>query len=70
MSASRALLPFRTPPPDRGRLLSPLEVSRLIGRSPDWCKANLPYKVRLGHRSVGWFELDVRAWLETRRAAD
>lgn len=67
---ARAALAFRLPPPDRGRLLSALEVSRLTGRSTSWVKAHVPHKVRLGHRSIAWYELDVRQWLETRRAPD
>ncbi len=55
------------PPPDRGALLTPEEVSELVREAPEWCRRNVPRKVRKGHRSVGWFKLDVLAWLESRR---
>lgn len=56
-----------SPPPERGRLLTPGEVATMIGRSPAWCRRYVPHKVRLGHSTVKWYELDVRAWLEAQR---
>ncbi len=60
--------PVPEPPPDRGQLLSPEDVTQWIGRSSSWVRRNVPHKVRLGHRTVGWFEDDVRAWLDSLRS--
>lgn len=67
MKRALALLP--TVPPDRGRLLTPVQVAQIVGRSPAWVRANVPNKITLGHRSVFWYELDVKAWVEAHRAA-
>ena len=56
-----------TPPPDRGRLLSPAEVGALIGRSPAWVRRHVTPKVAIGHSTVRYFEADVRAWIDARR---
>lgn len=58
------------PPPDRGALLTPEEVAALIGGdvSTAWCRAHVPQKIRLGHRTVRWYEHDVRNWLAQRAA--
>lgn len=56
-------------PPDRGRLLTPQDVAAIVGKPPEWCRRNVPHKVRLGHSTVRWWEYDVRAWLEEQRAA-
>ncbi len=59
------------PPPDRGRLLTAAQVAaELFGGtvSPAWVRRHVPHKVMLGHSTVRWFERDVRAWLEGRRA--
>ena len=58
------------PPPDRGRLLTAAQVAALVGGvSSAWVRREVPHKLQLGHSTVRWYELDVRAWLETRRAA-
>jgi predicted DNA-binding transcriptional regulator AlpA len=58
------------PPPDRGRLLKPADVSQLIGGvSEAWVRRNVPHKVTLGHSTCRWYEHDVRAWLESQRSA-
>jgi predicted DNA-binding transcriptional regulator AlpA len=57
------------PPPDRGRLLTAPEVAQRLGRTPDWVKRCVPHKVRLGRRTVRWYERDVEAWLEQQREA-
>jgi len=61
------------PPPNRGRLLDAGQVAELIGGSKPvseaWVKRTVPAKVRLGHSTVRWYELDVLAWLEERREA-
>jgi len=68
-SPRRALVPL-APPPDRGPLLSPEQVATLIGGvTPAWVRRVVPCKVRLGQRTVRWYEGDVRTWLETRRGA-
>ncbi len=54
---------------ERGRLLTAAEVSQIIGRSAGWVKAHVPHKVSIGHRTVRWYELDVKVWLESQRAA-
>ena len=56
-------------PPNHGQLLGPDEVADLVGRSAGWCRRNVAHKLTLGWRTVRWYEADVRAWLETRRAA-
>lgn len=56
------------PPPDRGRLLKPKEVAEMVGRSESWVRRNVPHKIRLGHSTVKWYELDVLLWLEERRS--
>ena len=56
------------PPPDRGSLLAPAEVVELVGGvSEAWVRKYVPHKIPLGHRTVRWYEADVRAWLESRR---
>jgi len=57
------------PPPDRGRLLRPKDVAEIIGGvSEAWVRRRVPFKLDLGHSTVRWYEDDVRAWLEERRA--
>ena len=57
------------PPPDRGKLLSADEVAAIIGGvSQSWVRRSVPHRVTVGYRIVRWYELDVRAWLETNRA--
>lgn len=57
------------PPPNRGQLLTPAEVAELVGGvSEAWVRKYVPHRVALGHRTVRWYEADVRAWLESRRA--
>jgi len=62
--------------PDRGSLLDPKAVAMMLfpGMSRrelpgkmKWVRENVPFKVPLGHKTVGWFEADVRWWLEDRR---
>ena len=55
------------PAPYRGRLLTPKNVSEMIGRSEAWVRRNVPYKVTLGRSTVRWFEVDIRTWLADRR---
>lgn len=59
------------PPPDRGRLLDAAQVQELIGGDPppslDWIRAHVPYKMKLSHRCVRWWEHDVLNWLEGLR---
>jgi len=50
-------------------LLTAVEVSQIVGRSAGWVKVHVPHKVRLGHRTVRWYEIDVKLWLESQRAA-
>lgn len=62
-------LPFPTPPPARGRWLTVDDVRALLANqvSRDWTYANVPHKVKMSHRCVGWWEYDVLAWLEGLR---
>jgi predicted DNA-binding transcriptional regulator AlpA len=62
-------LPIPAPPPDRGRLLDAKQVAAMVGGSVSqaWVRRNLPHKVVLGHRTVRWFEFDVRRYLEELR---
>lgn len=62
--------------PDRGALLDPKAVTMIVfpGTKPrelsgkmKWVREHVPFKVPLGHKTVGWFEADVRWWLEDRR---
>jgi hypothetical protein len=67
-------LVFRVPepPPDRGRFLTAAQVAADVlngAVSPAWVRRRLPYKVRLGHSTVGWIEADVKAYLERCRAS-
>jgi len=62
--------------PDRGAVLDPEAAARTIfpgvterelpGKMK-WVRENVPLKLILGHKTVGWFEADVRWWLEDRR---
>ncbi|MFC1639214.1 helix-turn-helix transcriptional regulator [Gemmatimonadota bacterium] len=52
------------PPPDRGRLLTAKEVAEMVGRSEAWVRRNMPYKIRLGHSTVRWYEHDVLRHVE------
>ncbi len=59
------------PPPDRGRLLDAEGVAaEILGGlvTPRWVTRNVTVgKVKIGHVKRGWFEKDVRAWLELQR---
>lgn len=57
-------------PPDRGRLMTAAEIATELMRgsvSPTWVRRHVGYKVRLGHRTVLWYEADVRAWMDQQR---
>lgn len=59
-------------PPDRGRLLTADQVAtELLGGTvrASWVRRHVPGKVVLGHSTIRWWEQDVRAWLESRRAS-
>jgi len=63
------VLPLQSAP-DRGPLLTPDQVATLIGAvSPAWVRRIVPFKLRLGQRTVRWYERDVRSWIETHRGA-
>jgi predicted DNA-binding transcriptional regulator AlpA len=48
--------------------MTPEQVADLVGGvSPAWVRRNVPHKVRLGHSTVRWYELDVQGWLERCR---
>ncbi len=62
-----------TPPPDRGRLMSPAEVAADLfdGKvTAQWVRRNVRPKVALGHSTVLFYEHDVRRWLERRRTEE
>lgn len=49
--------------------MSPDDVAAMIGGvSPAWVRRNVPHKLALGHSTCRWYENDVRAYLESRRA--
>lgn len=61
-----------SPPPARGRLLTAQQVAdELLGGNVTaiWVRRHVPGKIRLGHSTVAWYELDVLAWVESRRAS-
>jgi len=49
------------------RLLTPRDVSRILGQSEAWVRRSVPGKVSLGHRTVRWFADDIEQWLESFR---
>lgn len=70
MSAKRLRLVPTAPVVDRGRLLDATEVaSGLFGGhvTPQWVRRHVEPRVRLGHRTVLWYEADVRAWIDHQR---
>lgn len=73
---SRVLtLPERMPtlPPDRGELLTADEVARKLLKGQvkaAWVKKHVPYVVRLGHRTLFWYEHDVLRWIAQRRSSE
>jgi predicted DNA-binding transcriptional regulator AlpA len=38
--------------------------------SPLWVMRNVPGKIKLGHVKRGWWEYDVRRWLESLTPSD
>ena len=68
MSVLQMAIP--NPPPDRGRLLTPEEVAELYQRSSAWVRRRVPHKMRLGHKTVRWFEKDILEDLNRQRPAD
>lgn len=69
--ATARVLEIPQPPPDRGRWLTVDDVRAMLGHrvSREWVYVNVPCKVKVSHRVVGWFENDLRAWLESKRNA-
>lgn len=58
-------------PPARGRLLTAEQVAAELfcgTVSPAWVRRVVPNKIVLGHSTVRWLELDVLAFIGTRRA--
>ncbi len=63
----RRILPFRTASQARGPLLTPQAVADLIGGVTEaWVRRNVPAKLRLGQRTVRWYQQDVLDWIETQ----
>lgn len=64
-------LPFPVPAPlpDRGKWLTADDVRAMLSNkvSRDWVYSHVPHKIRITRRMVGWYEYDVRAWLEELR---
>jgi hypothetical protein len=57
-------------PAARGRLLTAAQVAAELFSgtvSPAWVRRHVPGKLVLGHSTVRWYELDVRAWIASRR---
>lgn len=69
-SATARILQIPKPPPDRGKWLTVDDVRAMLGNqvSREWVYDNVPNKVKVSHRVVGWWEYDVRDFLEARRA--
>jgi predicted DNA-binding transcriptional regulator AlpA len=64
---ARCVLPFRDASQARGPLLASQAVADLIGGVSDaWVRRNVPGKLRLGQRTVRWYQQDVLDWIETR----
>jgi hypothetical protein len=64
--------PADDPPPDRGPLLTPVEVATdpelFRGKvSAQWVRRNVRPKIRLGHSTVMLYKRDVLDWIEQRR---
>lgn len=62
--------PDTTPPPNRGRLMDAFEVAAQLFHGkvePRWVLEHCPLKVRFGHRTVFFYENDVRAWIDEHR---
>ena len=64
----------RFEPPSRGPLLTPRKVQEKLAAggfkvSREWLKQTLPHRVTLSERVYGWYEHDVNAWMESRRAS-
>lgn len=60
----------REPPENRGRLMTAREVAQKVfeGKvSSRWVLDTVPNRVVLGPQKILWHELDVRAWLQSRR---
>jgi hypothetical protein len=58
------------PPMPRGRLMDAETVARDVlqgAHSAQWVKRYVPHKIRLGHRTVRWYEDDVRRYIEELR---
>jgi hypothetical protein len=58
------------PPPNRGKLMTPEQVAleKFGGHvRAQWVRRNVRPKVRLGHSTVLFYELDVDAWIAARR---
>ena len=76
-SAKRNLSEMRFTPPDRGRLWYDFEIPNAflaglpgIEQKVRWIREHLPResRIRIGQKSA-WYEADIRAFLESRRAA-
>ncbi len=49
------------------RLVNANYIARKVGKSPEWVRRNVPGKIKLGYRSVVWYEHEVDQWIEDRR---
>ena len=49
------------------RLLTAQDVAQLLGKTPEWVRDHVPFRLKLGHRTLRWFERDVQKWLESFR---
>ncbi len=69
--ATARILQIPKPPPDRGKWLTVDDVRAMLGNqvSREWCYAHVPHKMKVSHRVVGWWEADVKAWLEELRGS-
>lgn len=66
------LVPKVAVPPPRGRMMNAAVIAAEIYEgqvSAKWVLANVPNKMKFGHRTVLWYEQDVIAFIESVRAA-
>jgi hypothetical protein len=59
-------------PLTRGPMMNAAQIATELYHGqvdPKWVLANVPHKMKFGHRTVLWYEQDVIAFIESVRAA-
>lgn len=76
LSVSRPSTVAVEPPKDRGPLLTPAEVAKLLNlENPDgpharrWVREHVPHVRKIGQRTLRWFKQDVLDWVTKEDAA-